>query len=210
MRKVLLSLQVILLVGLAGFTSSPSVTGERLHTLTDGDTLMAAVSPAKSTSTESTELVVMSSGAFYAVLQELGPMYEQKTGKKVTFVLGSSNSASPTSILARLKKGEKADITIMGRAELDNLVQQGYVVPGSQNDLVLSRIGMVVRSGAPKPDISTTDAFVRAMLNAKSIGHSASVSGVYLSKELFPKLGIWEKIKDKITVVPSGTGGVGA
>jgi len=162
---------------------------------------MAAVSSSKSASTESIELVVICSGAFYAVLQELAPMYEKKTGKKVTLISGSSRGSSPTAIPARLKKGEKADILIMGKADLDLMTKDGFVVPGSQTDFVLSKTGMAVRAGAPKPDISTTDAFIKTLLNAKSIGYSASVSGEYLVNELFPKLGVWDKIKDKTTKI---------
>lgn len=146
---------------------------------------------------KSKELVVMCSGGFYAILQELGPMYEKKTGTKVTLVSGSSRGESPTAIPARLKKGEKADLIIMGKDELEKMVQQGYAVPGSQTDLVVSKVGMAVRAGAPKPDISTKAAFIKAMLNAKSIGYSASVSGTHLVEKTFPQLGIWDQIKGK-------------
>src|SRR4030095_13251481 len=77
------------------------------------------------------------------------------------------------------------------------LIKEGKVMPGSRVDLVHSNMGMVVRAGAPKPDISTLDAFKRTLLEAKSMADSASASGVYLSTELWPKMGIWEQIKDK-------------
>ena len=86
---------------------------------------------------------------------------------------------------------------ILAAPALEALVKDGKVVPGSRVDLVHSNMGMVVRSGAPKPDISTLEAFKRTLLEAKSIAYSASASGVYLSTELWPKMGIWEQIKGK-------------
>ena len=86
---------------------------------------------------------------------------------------------------------------ILAAPALDALIKQGKVVPGSRVDLVRSTIGMSVRAGAPKPDISTVEALKRTLLEAKSIAYSASASGVYLSTDLFPRLGIWEEIKGK-------------
>ena len=83
------------------------------------------------------------------------------------------------------------------RAEAANRRIKGKVKADSRVDLVQSRIGMAVKAGAPKPDISTVDALKRTLLEAKSIAYSDSASGVYLSTELFPKLGVAEKIKDK-------------
>jgi molybdate transport system substrate-binding protein len=82
-------------------------------------------------------------------------------------------------------------------AALGDLIKQGKVESGSQVDLVKSYIGMAVKAGAPKPDISTVDALKRALLAAKSVAYSDSVSGVYLSTELFQKLGIADQMKGK-------------
>lgn len=147
------------------------------------------------------EVKVMSSGGFYSALQELAPIYEQQTGKKIVLISGSSMGSSPTAIPARLKRGEEADLIVMAGPELDKMIRDGFAVPGSRVDLVLSKIGMAVQDGAPKPDISTTEAFVQTLLAAKSIGYSASASGTYLAQELFPKLGIWEQIKDKSKLI---------
>lgn len=143
------------------------------------------------------ELKVISSGGFYSALEELVPLYEKKTDTKIDLMSGSSMGSSPTSIPARLQRGEAADVISMAGPELDKMINDGLAVPGSRTDLVLSKIGMVVRAGAPKPDISNKEAFVRALLAAKSIGYSASASGTYLAHELFPKLGVWEQIQDK-------------
>lgn len=151
---------------------------------------------------ESTVVIkIMSSGGFYSALEELAPIYERNTGKKIVLISGSSMGSSPTAIPARLKRGEEADVIVMAGPELDKLINEGLLVSGSRVDLVLSKIGMVVRAGAPKPDISTTDAFVRTVLEAKSVGYSASASGTYLAQELFPRLGIWEQIKDKSKMI---------
>ena len=78
-----------------------------------------------------------------------------------------------------------------------DLTSLGEVRPESRVDLVRSSIGMAVRSGAPRPDITSKEAFIATLLAAESIGYSASASGTYLSTVLFPRLGIWEQIKDK-------------
>ena len=77
------------------------------------------------------------------------------------------------------------------------LVRDGRVVPGSRVDLARSIIGMVVRAGAPKPDISTVDAFRKALLDAKSIAYSASASGVYIENEMYRRLGIHDEAMPK-------------
>src|SRR5207249_4617811 len=91
---------------------------------------------------------------------------------------------------------------------LDDLIAQGRVEKGTRVDLVRSRIGMAVRAGTPKPDVSTVEAFTHVLLHAKSIAYSSSASGVYLSTELFPRLGIADAIKDKVRVIGSGPVGL--
>ena len=143
------------------------------------------------------EIKVMTSGGFTAAYEELRPQFEAATGHKVSTAYGASQGGAPDSIPSRLARGEPVDVVILARGALDNLVKDGKVVAGSQVDLVRSLIGMSVKAGAPKPDISTLDAFRQTLLNAKSIAYSASASGVYLSTELFPKMGVWEQIKEK-------------
>jgi len=138
------------------------------------------------------EITVMSSGGFYSAMEELAPVFEKETGHKVVLISGSSMGSSPTAIPTRMQRGEPADLIMLASGELDKLIGQGLAVKGSRVDLVHSKIGMVVRAGQPKPDISTKDAFERALLNAKSIGYSASASGVHLVQDVFPRLGIAE------------------
>src|ERR1700680_3548281 len=100
-------------------------------------------------------------------------------------------------IPVRLERGEAIDVVIMALPALADLIKQGKVRSDSRVDLVQSLIGMAVKAGAPKRDISTVAALKRTLLAAKSIAYSDSASGVYLSTELFPKLGIAEQIKGK-------------
>ena len=139
----------------------------------------------------------MTSGAFTAAFLEIAPQFEQTAHMKVATAFGASMGGAPDSIPSRLDRGEPADVVILAREALDDLVKRGRVVSGSQVDLVRSSIAMAVRAGAPKPDISSVEALKRALLNAKSIAYSASASGVYLSTELFPRLGIADAIKSK-------------
>lgn len=139
----------------------------------------------------------MTSGAFTAPFLELAPQFEQSAHLKVATAFGASMGGASDSIPSRLDRGEPADVVILAREALDDLVKRGKVVAGSQVDLVRSSISMAVRAGAPKPDISSVEALKRALLNAKSIAYSASASGVYLSTELFPKLGIADAVRSK-------------
>ena len=86
---------------------------------------------------------------------------------------------------------------------LGDLIKDGKVVADSRVDLARSGIGIAVRAGAPKPDISSVDAFKRALLEAKSIAYSDSASGVYVSSELFQRLGITDQVVGKSKMIPA-------
>jgi molybdate transport system substrate-binding protein len=154
------------------------------------------------------EIKVMNSGAFTAAYLEVIPEYERSTGNKIVTAYGASMGNAPDSIPSRLDRGEPVDIVILADSALEELIKHGKVVAGSRVDLVRSSIGMAVRAGAPKPDIGTVDALKRTLLQAKSIAYSASASGVYLSHELFPRLGIADQIQAKCQRIPSGPVGV--
>jgi tripartite-type tricarboxylate transporter receptor subunit TctC/ABC-type molybdate transport system substrate-binding protein len=143
------------------------------------------------------EIKVFTSGGFTAAYDILGPEFELATGIKLVTEYGASSGGAEDSIPSRLSRGESADLIILSRSSLDNLTAAGEVVADSRVDLVRSSIGMAVQSGAPRPDIFTTDAFIATLLAAESIGYSASASGTYLSTVLFPRLGIWEQIEAK-------------
>jgi molybdate transport system substrate-binding protein len=146
---------------------------------------------------------VMISGGFSAALRNLAPAFEQATGNKIVTISGPSMGDTPQAIPARLQRGEPADVVIMVGYALDALIKQGKVSADSRIDLARSRIAMAVRAGASKPDISTVSAFKNALLAAKSIAYSDSASGVYLSTELFPRLGIADQLKAKSKMIPA-------
>jgi len=143
------------------------------------------------------EIVVMTSGGFTAPLLEVIPEFERVSGHRVITVFGASAGGAPDSIPVRLARGEATDLVILTTESLAALTAEGRLVPGTRTDLVRSRIGMAVRAGAPRPDISTVDALVRTLLNARSVAYSASASGTYLSTELFPRLGLSAPMKEK-------------
>jgi len=143
------------------------------------------------------EVRVMTSGAFTEAFLQVVPEFERTAQTKVLTAFGASMGGAPDSIPSRLGRGEPADVVILASEALDDLIKRGRVVAGSRIDLVRSAIGMAVRKGAPKPDISSVDALRRTLLQARSIAYSASASGVYLSTELFQRLGIADQIKDK-------------
>lgn len=147
--------------------------------------------------TSGTEVKVMTSGGFTAAYRELIPEFERKTRHKIVTAYGASMGNAPDSIPNRLQRGEAADLVILASPALAELVKEGKVVPGSRVDLAESMIGMAVRAGAAKPDISTVEALKRTLVSANSIAYSGSASGVYLSTELFPRLGIADKIRSK-------------
>jgi molybdate transport system substrate-binding protein len=137
------------------------------------------------------EITLMTSGALASALHELIPAYQRASAAtSLTIVSGGSVAGPPDSIPNRLQRGEHADVLVMAAASIDDMIKAGRAAPGSRVDLVRSGIGIGVRAGAPKPDIGTVDALKRALVNAKSIAYSSSVSGVYVSTELFQRLGI--------------------
>jgi molybdate transport system substrate-binding protein len=146
------------------------------------------------------EVRVMTSGGVAAAYVELVPAIERTTSQKVV-TLATSTGIREESISSRLRRGEPVDVIMLPDAALNELIKEGLIVPGSRVPLARSGIGMVVRAGAAKPDISSVAGLRRALLQAKSIAYSAQVSGLYLSNELFPNLGIADQVKPKSIVV---------
>src|SRR6267143_4395316 len=143
------------------------------------------------------EVKVITSGAFTAAYLEIVPEFERASGHTVVTAFGASMGNAPDSIPSRLQRGEPVDVLIMADSALDDLIKQGKALAGSRVDLVRSSIGIAVRAGAPKPDISSAAALKRALLQAKSIAYSASAGGVYVSTVLFQRLGIAEHVAGK-------------
>jgi molybdate transport system substrate-binding protein len=153
------------------------------------------------------EVRVMISAGFFGVYSELGPAFERATGHKLVTTRGPSMGDSPEAIPTRLARGETADVVICDGEANDKLAQRGLVRAGTKVELAKSQIGMVVREGAAKPDISTVDGFRKTLLAAKSIAYSDSGSGTYLSTKLFAQLGVADQIAGrsrKVRGPPSG------
>src|SRR6476620_11338787 len=149
------------------------------------------------------EVRVMISGGLTAAYKVLVPEFERATGHKVLTAYGTSMGTTANAIPVRLERGEPADVLIMVGYALADLAKQGKVIGDSRVDLVTSPIGIAVKSGAPKPDISSADAVKRALLAAKTIAYSDSASGLYISTEMFQKLGIADEMKDKARKIPA-------
>jgi molybdate transport system substrate-binding protein len=139
----------------------------------------------------------MVSGAFQHTLEKVAPEYERESGVHLAIVRGPSMGDSPTAIPHRLAQREPADVVIVARDALDGMVSAGEVRKGSEVDLVLSKIAVAVKEGTPAPDISTPAALRDALLSAQSVAYSDSASGVYVSGELFAKLGIASEMAGK-------------
>ena len=156
-----------------------------------------------SSAASAAEVRVMISGGLTAAFKALVPEFERTTGNKVLIAYGPSMGTTVNAIPVRLERGEPADVLIMVGYALEDLVKKGKVTADSKVDLVKSPIGIAVKSGAPKPDIGSADAVKRTLLAAKTIAYSDSASGVYVSTEMFAKLGIVDAMKDKARKIPA-------
>jgi len=137
------------------------------------------------------EIVVTSSTAMREAVEELAAMFERASGNKVTMTFQSGVETS-----AKIEAGAVADLVVTTPQAIDELVKAGKIVAGSRVNFVQSGVGVAVRAGAPRPDISTPDAFKKAMLAAKSVGISKGPSGVYLMS-IMARLGIADQVKQK-------------
>ena len=144
------------------------------------------------------QVKVILSGGFTAAYKEVLPEFEKTSGIKVTTTNGASQGNGPNTIAAQLRRGEPADVVIMNRAGLDDLIAEGKIAAGTNVDLARTLIAVAIRSGAPKPNISTVDAFNgQTLLGAKSVSVDASTSGIYLTTKAFPHLGIAKEMAGK-------------
>ena len=118
------------------------------------------------------------------------PEFEKTTGITVTTTRGQSQGGGPNAIGAQLRRGVPADIVIMSKEGLDELIADGRIAAGTDLDLARTPLGVSVRAGASKPDISTVAAFKQMLLRAKSITFPSSTTGIWMTTKLFPQLGI--------------------
>jgi molybdate transport system substrate-binding protein len=107
-------------------------------------------------------------------------------------------------VAKRVSDGEIFDVVITSAPNLDRLIAQGKLLAATRSDVAKTGVGIAVRAGEPKPDVSTPDALKKAVLEAKSVAYSTGPSGFYLV-ELFKKMGIADQIKGKVKQPPSGT-----
>jgi molybdate transport system substrate-binding protein len=137
------------------------------------------------------EVKVFTARAIATVLEKIGPEFERTTGHKLDVVSGFG----PV-FLRQIKAGEPFDVFVSTPPTMNTLFEEGTLIPGSRANLVRSGIGVEVRAGAPKPDISSVEAFKRALLNAKSVGY-LPVGGVV---QLIERLGLTDALKSKVTI----------
>lgn len=148
------------------------------------------------------EIKVLATIALQSALEDLTPRFEKASGHKVSITFGAG-----VALAKRVLEGEAADLLVGPRGSIDGLIKAGRLQPGSDTTLARSSIGVAVRKGAPKPDISTPEALKRALIAAKSISYSdpafGGASGVHFGK-VIERLGIAEEMKAKTRFPPEG------
>lgn len=141
------------------------------------------------------EIAVLANQGALSGLRDLAAAFEQSTGDKVLVKFKQGPEMAKA-----IDADEPADLVSNILEQFDDLAKRGKVVAGSFVEYARAGNGVAVKAGAPKPDISTPEAFKQAMLNAKSIGHSNNGTGPF-NTTLFKRLGIYEQIKDKIKII---------
>ena len=152
----------------------------------------------------SAQLNVLISGGFSGAYEKLLPEFERTSGIKVTTGSGASQGTGPQTIAAQLAGNVPADVVILSREGLSELIAAKRITAGTDVDLARVPLGVAVRAGTPKPDVSTVEAFKQLLLGAKIVAIPGSTSGIWLKSDLFPRLGIADKIN--VEVSPRGTG----
>jgi molybdate transport system substrate-binding protein len=145
------------------------------------------------------QLNVITSGGFATPLRAILPDFEKATGITVITARGQSQGGGPNAIGAQLRRGMPADVVIMAREGLNELIADARIVTGTDVDLAQTPLGVSVRTGAPKPNINTVEAFRQTLVQAKSITFPSSTTGIYMMTKLFPQLGIADRLAAKIT-----------
>jgi molybdate transport system substrate-binding protein len=145
--------------------------------------------------TGSAQLHVLISGGFSGAYEKLLPEFERTSGITVATGSGASQGDGPQTIAAQLARGVAADVVILSREGLNDLIAAKRIAAGTDVDLARVPLGVAVRADTVKPDVSTVDAFTQVLLKAKTVAVPASTSGIWLTTELFPKLGVAGKIE---------------
>jgi molybdate transport system substrate-binding protein len=145
---------------------------------------------------QAAQLKVLESNALKTVMVELGPQFEKATGNKLVPIVGTT-----TELRGMIEKGEAFDVAVFTKSALDDLAKQGKIADAPRPAIARSGIGVAVRKGAVKPDVSTTAAFRSAMLNAASIGYVKQTPTAANMKNIFDKLGIADQVQPKIKLL---------
>jgi molybdate transport system substrate-binding protein len=149
-----------------------------------------------------TDLVVFSTIGVRSAAEQLFAQFDRTSGHKLAVTW-----ATAPMLVKRIEDGETPDVVVLSRAGIDALQKQGKLAAGSDVTLASSGVGIAVKAGAPKPDISTPEALKRTLLAAKSIAYSepsaGGASGVYFAK-LLERMGIAEQMKPKTKYPPPG------
>ncbi len=152
------------------------------------------------------EIKVLSANGMREVMEDLGPKFERASGHKLAITFGSLGA-----VVKRVQGGETADVVIIPRQGIDGFVKDGKAAAGDVTVIARSGLGVAVRKGAPKPDISSPEALKRTLLAAKSITYSnpalGGASGIHFAKVL-DRLGIANEMKPKTVFSPPAAGGL--
>ena len=152
---------------------------------------------------DAARLHVLISGGFTGAYERLLPEFERANGLTVTTGSGASQGAGPHTIAAQLARGVPADVVILSREGLTELIAAKRIATGTDVDLARVPLGVAVRTGTPKPDMRTVESFKQTMLETECVAIPASTSGIWLTKDLFPRLGIAAKLNVK--TMPRGS-----
>lgn len=143
-------------------------------------------------------LTVIISGGFSLAYHKVIPAFERSTGIAVTTLSGASQGSGPKTIKYQLEAGTEVDVVIMSREGLGELMAIGRIAAGTDADLATAALGAAVRQGQKKPDLGSVEAFKRAVVNARLVAIPASTSGIFLKDEVFPNLGIADKVAYRV------------
>src|SRR5215470_14516201 len=150
---------------------------------------------------EAAEIKVLSAGAVKAVVVDVSDAFEKESGHKLTVSFGT------VGVIKQKLAAEPADVVIMTDVAIDEAIRQGSAVAGTRNDIARAGVGVGVKEGAPKPDISTPEAFKQTLLAAKSIVYvdpaQGATSGIHFASVL-QRLGIADAVKGKTLLWPGG------
>lgn len=147
---------------------------------------------------EPAQLNVLMSGGFSGAYERLLPEFKRTSGIDVSTGSGASQGAGPQTIAAQLARGVHADVVILSREGLGDLIAANKIVAGTGVDLAQVPLGVAIRAGTAKPDVRTVEAFKQLLLKAVTIAMPASTSGIWMTTDLFPRLGIADKVRTKL------------